>query len=72
MAVYTGGQSIVDAALGQYRNLGFSLVEAADHRLALRYKGVELERYNQLTITVETIRRQCHVFQTFVERLMGL
>ena len=72
MAVYTGGQSIVDAALGRYRSLGFSLVEKADHGLALQYKGVELDCYNQLTVTVETIQRQCRMFQTFVERLMGL
>lgn len=39
MAEYTGVQSILNAALGEYHAKGFRLVESDDYTLALSYEG---------------------------------
>lgn len=47
MATYTGKQSVLDAALGKYKEYGFSLTETDDHLLELYFKDKKIATYNQ-------------------------
>lgn len=67
MAQYTGKQSVLDASLGDFKNIGFSLVEADDHTLELYFKDKLIAVYNSTQVPIETIRQGC---QNFVNNVM--
>ena len=59
MAKYTGMQSVLDEALGEYADCGFKLVEPDDHLLELWFKDKRIAVLNQTTATVEIVRSGC-------------
>jgi len=59
MAQYTGKQSVLNEALGEYADKGFSLVEPDTHLLELYFKDHRIAVYNQTRATVEVIREGC-------------
>lgn len=67
--LYTGRQSILDAALGGYRFMGFALADSGSGTLELRFRLSTLTRYDMLTVTVSEIRDFCYAFQAFLEGL---
>lgn len=62
MAKYTGKQSVLDEALGHYKDYGFQLVEPDDHLLELWFKDKRIAVYNQPMATFEIIREGCRNF----------
>lgn len=59
MATYTGKQSILDEALGEFKDYGFRLVEPDDHILELWFKDKRIAIYNQHLATIDIIREGC-------------
>lgn len=59
MATYTNKQSVLDEALGEYREYGFELVESDDHTLELYFKDKRIAIYNQARATIEVIQEGC-------------
>lgn len=59
MAEYTGRQSILDAALGTYKDYGFSLSEKDDHTLTLAFKGKDIAHYNQTKVSIPLLHEGC-------------
>jgi hypothetical protein len=59
MNQYTGLQSILNAALGDYRYKGFYLVEDSDDFLKLYYQDSLLDVFNQTKVTIPTIHETC-------------
>jgi len=62
MRTYTGKQSILDEALGEFKDFGFRLVEPDDHFLELWFKDKRIAVYNQTKATFDIIREGCHNF----------
>ena len=67
MATYTGKQSVLDEALGIYKDFGFQLVEPDDDLLELWFKDKRIAVYNQTAWTDERpmitmIREGCKNF----------
>ncbi len=62
MAQYTGKQSILDQALGEYAQYGFKLVEPDDHFTDLYFKDKRIARFNQTKVTFEIIRNNCKTY----------
>ena len=67
MATYTGKQSVLDEALGIYKDFGFQLVEPDDHLLELWFKDKRIAIYNQTAWTdeqpmIKVIREGCKNF----------
>lgn len=59
MATYTGKQSVLDEALGEFKDYGFKLVEPDDHVLELWFKDKQIATYNQTKATIEIIQEGC-------------
>ena len=59
MATYTSKQSLLDEALGKYKDYGFKLVEPDDHLLELWFKDKRIAVYNQMTATFDIIKEGC-------------
>jgi len=59
MTKYTGKQSVLDEALGEYKDFGFQLVEPDDHLLELWFKDKRIAIYNQTKVTFDIIREGC-------------
>ena len=62
MANYTGKQSVLDEALGEFKDYGFRLVEPDDHVLELWFKDKRIAVYNQTKATFDIIREGCKNF----------
>ena len=62
MAQYTGKQSILNEALGEYADYGFSLEEPDDHVLELWFKDKRVAVYYQTTATFDIIKQGCRNF----------
>jgi len=67
MRTYVGKQSVLDEALGEFKDFGFSLVEPDDHLLELWFKDKRIAVYNQTAWTdkrpmIEIIREGCKNF----------
>ena len=58
-AVYTGRQSVFDAYLGEFKDLGFSLREIDDHLAELYFKDLKVHTYNQHTLTSSILEEGC-------------
>ena len=56
---YTGLQSILNVALGEYRSKGFRLVELGDHILRLYYQDELVGILSQGGATIPVIREAC-------------
>ena len=59
MARYTGKQSVLDEALGEYADYGFRLVEVGRNVLVLYFKDKLIATYYQPRVTIEIIREGC-------------
>jgi hypothetical protein len=59
MAQFTGLQSVLDAALGEYQSKGFCLTELSDHMLMLHYRGEMVGVFSQSGATVPVIHEVC-------------
>ena len=68
MAIYTGKQSILDEALGEYAQAGFRLEEPDDHFTDLYFKDKRIARFNQTKITIEIIREGCENYLASILR----
>jgi len=67
MGTYTGKQSVLDEALGDFRDFGFQLIESDDHLLELWFKDKRIATYNQTAWTneqpmIKVIRKGCYNF----------
>lgn len=62
MAEYTGNQSILDAALGEFKDYGFSLKEPDDHLTELYFKDKKIATYNQVKLTIPVLHEGCRNF----------
>jgi len=68
MAEYKGYQSIRDAALGEYADLGFSLIEPDDHVAELYFKDKKIATYNLTKLTILVLHEGC---RNFLNNLSG-
>lgn len=59
MRKYIGKQSVLDEALGEFKDYGFDLVEVDDHITELYFKDNRIAMYNQNKVTFEAIRQGC-------------
>ena len=59
MATYTGKQSVLNEALGEFKDCGFELEEPDDHILELWFKDKRIAIYNQTKVTIEIIHEGC-------------
>ncbi len=62
MAVYLGLQSVLNAALGEYRNKGFRLVESDDHVLKLYHQDELVGILSQRAATGLVVQATCREF----------
>ena len=67
MAIYTAKQSILDEALGAFKDYGFTLTEA-NTRLELCYKEKLIGDLNPATATFENIRDGCKNYLANINR----
>ena len=68
MTKYTGKQSVLDEALGQYKDFGFQLVVPDDHLLELWFKDKRIAVYNQTKATFDIIREGCKNYLESITR----
>lgn len=68
MATLTGKQSVLDAALGKFKDEGFSLVEPDDHFLELYFKEKKIATYYHSVVTIKIIREGCRNYLKSIER----
>ena len=59
MANYKNKQSVLNEALGEYTDYGFSLIETDDHITELYFKDKRIARFNQTKVTFEVIQKGC-------------
>lgn len=71
MRQYTGKQSVLDEALGEFKDYGFSLVEPDDHLLELWFKGKRIAVYNQTKATFDIIKKGCKNYLENITRSMN-
>ena len=62
MAEYKGYQSIRDAALGEYADMGFSIKEPDDHFTELYFKDKKIATYYQTALTIPVLHEGCRNF----------
>jgi len=62
MAQYAGLQSVLNAVLGEYRSMGFRLIEDGDHFLELYYQDGLLDVYNQARTPIIVIQNACKTY----------
>jgi len=68
MANYTGKQSVLDEALGEFKDFGFSLVEPDDHVIELYFKDKKIATYNQSKLTIPILHEGCG---NYLKSIMG-
>jgi len=68
MAVYTGKQSLLNEALGEFKDYGFELVEKDDHCVEVHYNGKRIAIYNQQAATIPIIRAGCDNYLKSITR----
>ena len=59
MRKYTGKQSVLDEALGEYKDLGFSLTKLDCLSIELWFKAKRIAVYNWDKVTFDIIREGC-------------
>ncbi len=65
---YTGKQSVLDGALGDYKDFGFSLIDSEDHLAELYFKDKLIATYDLHTASVEIIRTGCKNYLAAIAR----
>ena len=68
MPVFKDKQSINDAALGIFKDYGFSLVEPDDHVVELYFKDKKVNTYSQSALTIPLLQEGC---RNFLKSIMG-
>jgi len=68
MATYTGKKGLLDAALGEFKDIGFELQEPDDHIALLYFKDKIINTYYQSTLTIPLLRGECLKFLKELER----
>ena len=68
MAKYTGRQSMLEEALGEFKGYGFELVEPDDHLLELWFKDERIAVYNQHLATFKIIQEGCENYLKSIAR----
>jgi hypothetical protein len=68
MPTYTGKQSILNAALGEFAAYGFRLVEPDDHVTELYFKDKRIGVFNQDKLTIPILHEGC---RNFLKNIMG-
>lgn len=68
MATYTGKQSVLDEALGQFKDYGFRLKEPDDHVTLLYFKDKRIAVYNRNQLTIQILRQDCHNYLANINR----
>lgn len=53
-------QAICTAALGEYKDKGFTAYEDGDHFLVIEHYGEEIARFNATKVELEEIKKVCH------------
>jgi len=71
MPQYTGKQSMLDAALGEFKDYGFSLVEPDDHTTELYHNGKGIAIYWQTKLTIPVLHEGCQNYLKSIERHGG-
>jgi len=71
MTKHTGKQSVLDEALGEYKDFGFQLVEPDDHLLELWFKDKRIAVYNQTKATFDIIREGCKNYLASITRSLN-
>lgn len=61
-AIYKTMQDILTAALGEYKDKGFTLYEWDDHVLALDYQDETIAIFSTKGATIEAVREHCQRF----------
>ena len=59
MATYTSKQSVLDEALGEFKDYGFRLEEFNDDEFILYFKDKQIARYYQTKATFDIIKQGC-------------
>lgn len=62
MAKYTGKQSVLDEALGEYKDYGFRLEESKEDTYILYFKEKQIAVYYRVKVTFDAIREGCKNF----------
>ena len=62
MAMFTGMQGVLDAALGKYKDEGFTLVEIDDHTTEHYFKDHKVATYNQSNLTIPRLHEDCSLY----------
>jgi len=65
MAEYKNAQSILNAALGDYQQQGFRLVEPDDHTLVLYHDDYRVCTFSASGADIPTIRAACDIYLRF-------
>jgi len=71
MAIYSGRQSILEAALGGFQYYGFRLAEPDDHFLELYFKDKKIATFYQGSVTIKIIREGCRNYLKSIARESG-
>lgn len=66
MPIYTGLQSILNAALGEYQGKGFCLMEQDDHITILFYRDERVAVFSQTGLTIPVLHQAC---QEYLEKM---
>ena len=53
-------EGICTAALGEYKDKGFTAHETDDHLLVIEHYGKEIARYNVTKVELEEVKQDCH------------
>jgi len=72
MIRYKGQESVLEAVLGDYADMGFKLIEDDDHVVEIYFKEKRISRLYQTAknLTVEVIRRICQQHLDGMNRLV--
>ena len=62
MTTYTGLQSVLNAKLGDYAGMGFSLREPCDHFTQLLFKDHVIANFNSTKLTTPMIHSECEKY----------
>ncbi len=71
MPKYTGIQSVLNEALGEYHQQGFRLIEPDDHTLVLYYHDEKVAIFSLQGALIPTIRTTCQMYLIDLEGKHG-
>ena len=68
MAIFTNKKNLMDEALGEFKDFGFSVQEPDDHFTDLYFKDKRIARYYQEKVTIDIIRDDCRNYLKNINR----